>query len=173
MIKLTSCLLILLCFASPSGLTSPDPAANPFVGAWRLLSIEGAPPGRPGIYDHPVGQLIYDPSGQVSAQVVLKADRSPFGRNPSDLLAASAEQKAAAFDTYLAYFGIYRVDSLSGTVHHHIQQHLIPGRSGAEIVRWYEFRDKDHLLLIPMEDGNGGVLDRKKATYKLLWERVK
>jgi len=28
-------------------------------------------------------------------------------------------------------------------------------------------------LLIPIEDGKGGVLARKDATYKLLWERLK
>jgi hypothetical protein len=37
----------------------------------------------------------------------------------------------------------------------------------------FEFQGNDQLLLIPSEDGNGGAIDRKNATYQLLWERVK
>ena len=46
-------------------------------------------------------------------------------------------------------------------------------RRGVHNVRWFEFQGNHRLLLIPREDGKGGVIDRKNATNKLLWERIK
>jgi hypothetical protein len=39
-------LLILLCLAATSAAPHPDDLSKKFVGAWRLVSIEGLPPGR-------------------------------------------------------------------------------------------------------------------------------
>jgi len=89
------------------------------------------------------------------------------------LLAATTEEKAAAFDTYAAYFGTYTIDAKVGTVSHHLEDNLVPGRQGTDNVRWFEFQGDNRLLLIPVEDGKGGVLALKDATYKLLWERLK
>jgi hypothetical protein len=171
--KFAAVLLILFCLAATSAAPPPDDLSKKFVGAWRLVAIEGNPPGRPNVYDNPTGLIIYDPSGQVSAQIALKADRKPFAPFTKGLLSATTEEKAAAFDTYLAYFGTYTVDAKAGTVTHHLQKHLIPGRDGTNIVRWFDFLGDDRLLLTPMEDGKGGVLARDNATYKLLWERLK
>jgi hypothetical protein len=82
-------------------------------------------------------------------------------------------RKGPAFDTYAAYFGTFTLDAKAGTVTHHLQDNLVPGRQGTDNVRWFEFQGPDRLLLIPVEDGKGGVLARKDATYKLLWERLK
>jgi hypothetical protein len=144
-----------------------------FVGAWRLISVEGNPPGLAGNFDRPTGQLIYDRSGQMSAQIVAKADRKPFAPYNSGRLRATTEEKAAAFDSYAAYFGTYTVDAKAGTITHHLEGGLVPGRRGVDNVRWFEFSGDDRLLLIPVEDGKGGVLARKDATYRLLWERIK
>ena len=81
-------------------------------------------------------------------------------------------RKSSAFDTYAAYFGTYTIDAKAGTVSHHLDDNLIPGRQGTDNVRWFEFQGDNRLLLIPIEDGKGGVLARKDATYKLLWERI-
>ncbi len=109
----------------------------------------------------------------MSAQLVAKADRKPFAAFNQGRVSATTEEKAAAFDSYNAYYGTYTVDAKAGTITHHLEGSLIPGREGIYNVRWFEFRGEDGLLLIPVEDGKGGVLARKDAAYKLLWERVK
>jgi hypothetical protein len=171
--KLAKFVLILVCFAAASAAPRPDDLTKKFIGAWRLVSIEGNPPGRTNVYDRPSGMIMYDPSGHMCVNIVLKADRKPFAPFTKGLLAATTQEKAAAFDSYAAYFGTFAVDAKAGTVTHRLQDNLVPGRRGTDNVRWFELQGEDRLLLIPMEDGKGGVLDRKDATYKLLWERIK
>jgi hypothetical protein len=165
--------LILICLASTSAAPHPDELTKQFVGAWRLVSIEGNPPGRTGVYDRPTGMIMYGPSGHMCVNIVLKANRKPFAPFTKGLLTATTEEKAAAFDGYAAYFGTFTVDAKARTVTHHLEDNLVPGRGGTDNVRWFEFQGDDRLLLIPIEDGKGGVLARKDATYKLLWERLK
>jgi len=163
-------LLLLAAVAAVSGW----PQANRFVGAWRLVSVEGHPAGLPGLYDnHPTGMLMYLPTGQMSAQIAAKGNRKPFAPFNEGRRAATTEEKAAAFDSYLAYYGTFTVDEKAGTVTHHIEDYSVPGRRGTDNVRWFEFRDADHLVLIPVEDGKGGRIARRDATYKLYWERIK
>jgi hypothetical protein len=83
------------------------------------------------------------------------------------------EEKAAAFDSYGAYYGTYTVDAKAETVTHHIEDGLNPALRGRNNVRWFEFRGADRLVLIATEDGKGGTVARKDATYKLVWERIK
>jgi hypothetical protein len=171
--KFTAVLLILFCLAATSAAPHPDDLSKKFLGAWRLVSIEGNPPGRPFVYDRPTGLIMYDPSGRMSVNIVLKADRKPFAPYAKGMVTATTEEKAAAFDSYAAYFGTYTVDAKAGTVSHHLENNLIPGRQGTDNVRWFEFQGDNRLLLTPVEDGKGGVLARKDATYKLLWERLR
>ncbi len=172
--RLATFLLILFCLGAAPAAPQQDDLAKRFVGAWRLVSVEGVPPGLPGnLYDRPTGLIIYSASGRVSAQLVAKADRKPFAAFNQGRVSATTEEKAAAFDSYNAYYGTYTVDAKAGTITHHLEGSLIPGREGIYNVRWFEFRGDDGLLLIPVEDGKGGVLARKDAAYKLLWERVK
>jgi hypothetical protein len=147
-----------------------DTVTKNLLGAWRLVSVEGTDATRPLAYDHPTGIIIYDRSGRMSAQVAVTGDRKPFVNGPGS---GTLAEKAAAFNSYIAYFGTYTLDSKEQTITHHIEENLVPGRRGVKYVRWFEFKDSDHLLLIPREDGKGGVIERKNATYKLLWERIK
>jgi Lipocalin-like domain len=171
--RLSAVLLILFCLAVTSAAPPPDDLSKKFVGAWRLVSIEGNPPGRRFVYDRPTGLIMYDPSGRMCVNIVLKADRKPFAPYAKGILTATTEEKAAAFDAYAAYFGTFTVDAKAGTVSHHLEDNLVPGRQGTDNVRWFEFQGSNRLLLTPIEDGKGGVLARKDATYKLLWERLK
>jgi hypothetical protein len=171
--RLSAVLLILFSIAATSAAPSPDDLSKQFVGAWRLVSIEGNPPSRTNFYDHPTGLIMYGPSGHMCVNIALKADRKPFAPYTKGVLTATAEEKVAAFDTYAAYSGTFTIDAKAGTVSHHIENNLIPGRQGTDNVRWFEFQGPDRLLLTPVEDGKGGVLARKDATYHLLWERLK
>ena len=65
------------------------------------------------------------------------------------------------------------MDTAAATVTHHIADHSYPGFQGRNNVRWFEFQGANRLVLIPTEDGKGGSIQRKDATYKLTWERVR
>ena len=171
--KLSAVLLILSCLAATSAAPPPDDLSKKFVGAWRLVSIEGNPAGRPFVYDRPTGLIMYDASGHMCVNIVLKAERKPFAPYAKGIVTATTEEKAAAFETYAAYFGTFTIDAKAGTVTHHLENNLVPGRQGTDNVRWFDFQGPDRLLLTPVEDGQGGVLARKDATYHLLWERLK
>jgi len=143
--------------------------ARRFVGAWKLVSVQGEDPVFPLGYDHPSGMIIYDASGWMSGQIAVKDDRKPFA---SGLKSGTVEEKAAAFDSYFGYYGTYTVDSEKKTVTHHVVNHSWPGRRGVDNVRWFEFDGNDRLILMPVSDGKGGIVERNKATYRLVWQRV-
>ena len=146
-----------------------DKVTQKLIGAWRLVSIKGKSPTIPLDLDHPAGLIIYTSSGWMSVQYSSSRDRKPF---PKGLASATVEEKAAAFDSYVAYYGTFKVDSAAQTITHRLEDHNHPGRHGVDNVRWFEFQGNNRVVLIPREDGKGGVIDRKTATYKLIWERI-
>ena len=168
MLRLATFSLIILSLVSPTAAPQKDNLASQFAGAWRLISIEGTSPVTPRVYDRPTGMIMYDPSGRMAVQIASQAHRKPFAKG---IRSGTPEEKAAAFDTYIAYYGTYTVDAKAGTVTHHLEDRLAPGGRGVNNVRYFEFRG-DRVVLMPVEDGKGGVIARKDATYKLTWERI-
>jgi Lipocalin-like domain len=162
-------ILIFVCFLSLSARAQDDSIAKRFVGGWKLVSVEGEDPIFPLGYDHPSGMIIYDASGWMSGQIAVKGDRKSFVKG---LRSGTTEEKAAAFDSYFAYYGTYTVDPEKKTVTHHVENHSWPGLHGVDNVRWFEFEGDDRLILIPVGDGKGRMIERDKATYKLVWQRV-
>jgi len=171
-------LLMIVFTLAPATLTAPVEPARPgkaagaahrLIGAWRLAAVEGNSPMRRVQYDHPTGLIVYDRSGWMSVQIAIHGERRPFAAGVS---AGTPAEKAEAFDTYLAYYGTYEVDEKAGTVTHHIVDYTNPGFRGRDNVRWFEFEGDNRVKLIPVEDGKGGRINRKDATYKLTWERV-
>ena len=144
-------------------------AAKQFVGAWRLVSIEGSSRLNPRVYDRPSGILMYDASGWMSVQISYLANRPPFANRAG---AGTQGEKAAAYESYTAYYGTYKVNAKEGTITHHLQDRLQPGGRGVDNVRYFE-RKGNRLVLMPVEDGKGGVIPRREATYKLTWERIR
>jgi hypothetical protein len=155
-----------LCSAEPR----QEKTAKKLVGAWRLVSAEGTDATFHFAFDHPTGIIMYDRSGWMAVQVDVKGFRKPFANGPAS---GTVDEKAVAFDNYVAYYGTYTLDLKAQTITHHLEDASAPNWRGVNNVRWFEFQGKDRLLLIPREDGKGGVIDRKNATYKLLWERIK
>ena len=98
--RFTAFFLILSCLAASSATLPPDELSKKFVGSWRLVSIEGNPPGRSFVYDQPTGLIMYDSSGHMCVNIVLKADRKPFAPFTKGLLTATNEAKPPAFDAY-------------------------------------------------------------------------
>jgi hypothetical protein len=153
--------------AAPAGKSQ---LAKKIAGAWRLVSVEGQPPGLAGFYDRPTGLIVYDPSGTMSVQIANRSGRKRFA---GGLGAGSQSEKAAAFDSYFSYYGTYTVDDAQGTVTHHVVDSSYPDLQGRDRVRWVEFQGNDRMVLTPREDGKGGAVTRKAATYRLYWERVR
>jgi hypothetical protein len=164
-------LWLLLCSLSLAFAQPRDEAiSKKLAGAWRLVSVSNTDATFHLAYDRPTGLIMYDPSGWMSVQIAVKGDRKHF---VNGIASGTTEEKAAAFDSYFSYYGTYTLDLKAQTITHHLVDHSYPGRGGVNNVRWFEFQGDDRLLLTPMEDGKGGVIDRKNATYKLLWERIK
>lgn len=141
----------------------PD-ARNPFVGTWRLISIErraadGSPV--PGVNPvggvDPSGTVMYDDAGHVSLQIM------PSGRLKTlDILQPlTPDQAKAALFGYIAYFGTYTLDERQRIMHIHFDGSLNPAMVGTDGVRFYEF--------------NGNRMAFRAGTTtgtRLTWERV-
>jgi hypothetical protein len=168
--KVRILVLLLSCVSLLSAEPQPDNVGKKLLGAWRLVSVEGTEPTFHFAYDHPTGIITYDRSGWMAVQIDIKGIRKPFVHGAA---AGTGEEKVAAFDNYIAYYGTYTLDLKAQTITHHLKDSSQPNWRDVNNVRWFEFQGNDRLLLIPREDGKGGVIERKNATYKLLWERIK
>lgn len=131
------------------------------VGSWEMVSFENiAADGtrRPGAYDR--GQIFYDASGRMSAQLMHssnKADQSP----PTD------EARATAYRRYLGYYGPFVVDEAKGTVTHIVEGSSNPSWVGSRQVRYYELTPDGQQLTLSVRNADGRV------TGTLVWKRSK
>jgi hypothetical protein len=138
-----------------------------FVGTWKLVTAEYRSDDDEVHHllgTHPIGQLMYDERGYMSAQL-LDANRPIFASN--DWLKGTPEEVAAAFKGHRAYFGTFEVDEKAGTVTHHVLGSSFPNWTGRDNVRYYEFVGKRLILKTsPMLMGGRHVIGW------LVWERA-
>lgn len=158
-----------LAASTPAVTAQSDPglAAQKFIGAWRLVGIEGVGRGT-GAGDRPTGIIVYDRTGHVAVQITYKPNRPAFARG---LGAGTAEEKAAAFDSYAAYYGTFTVDPAAGLVIHHLEGSLDPNNVGKDNVRYYEL-EGNRMTLDIADDSKGRRLSRKDTVRHLIWERI-
>src|ERR1035441_2970749 len=143
-------LLIFSCVFLFSAESRPDNAGKKLIGSWLLVSVEGTDATFHFAYDHPTGIITYDQSGWMAVQIDVKGARKPFVNGPA---LGTGEEKAAAFDNYIALHGTYSLDLKARTITHHLEDASPPNWRGINNVRWFEFQGNDRLLLIPREDG--------------------
>ena len=134
-----------------------------FVGSWKLISIEG--PNQTG-NGKPFGIIMYDNTGHMSVQIV-RGDRPAF----SNRTKATEKEKAAAFETYVAYYGTFTFEPENGIVIHHLEGSISPGQIGQDNIRYFKLNG-DRLTLSVANDGKGGRLARKNTTRHLTWEKI-
>jgi hypothetical protein len=93
---------------------------------------------------------------QLSAQTraPLCSDAAPDDR---------AQQKIAAFDSYVAYSGLWRIEG--DCVIHRVKSSLYPNWVGTDLLRRVRFRD-DLLILSTVPQS------RDSATHRLSWRRA-
>lgn len=144
---------------------SPDEEklAGRLQGAWTLLRFEelnadGAPARHPFGPDA-TGLLIYTPDGRMSAQLST-AGRPRFAAGGGQ--AERARERAAAFDTFVAYCGRFRVEG--DEVAHEVALSLYPNWIGTTLRRTVRF-DGEQLTLTTAPDRAGRV-------QRLVWRRA-
>jgi hypothetical protein len=99
--------------------------------AWRSVGDDGVTVGEP-FGEHPHGDLSYSPGGWVTAQLAATSRPAVDGTDP---LSGPRDQRAAAYSTYMAYWGRYEV--VGERVIHHVDTSLGPGWAGVDQVRYF------------------------------------
>ena len=130
--KVRVLMLLLACVSLLSAQPRRDNVAQKLVGAWRLVSVEVTDHTFHFAYDHPTGVIIYDRSGWMSVQIDIRGTRKPFVNGPAG---GTSEEKVAAFDNYIAYYGTYTLDLKAQTVTHHLEDASPPNWRGVNNVR--------------------------------------
>jgi Lipocalin-like domain len=138
---------------------------NPLSGTWRLIAWRRI--AADGAISYPLGAdarglLNYASNGTMAVQISGTDRVAP---NTDDPLGGSAQERAQAYSSYLAYFGTYAVQGQ--TVVHDIDSSLYPGWSGHQQVRPFTI-DRDELVLrTPPMQVTGGTT----VVNELSWAR--
>ena len=143
--------------------------SDKFIGAWRLVSagfqtVDGSVAQSP-YGPEPEGILMYDAQGSMSAQLANK-NRSAFA--VADRMAGTPGEIKAAFESYQAYYGHYKIDEREQMVTHTVTQALLPNWVGTEQRRYYKFKDGRLILRTPPMTIGG-----QSVTGELVWEKIK
>lgn len=136
-----------------------------FAGVWKLIRCESRDAEgqvREPFGPHPVGRIVYDRSGRMSAQL-MNPERAGSLYSPTGGVSreATEEEVRKAVAGYVAYFGTFSVDETRRVVIHHVQCALDPAWVGSDQARDYEFQGNRLTL-------SAGLSGRR---IHLTWER--
>jgi hypothetical protein len=141
-------------------------AVNPerFVGRWKLVSFETR--GEDGEVTYPFGKdalgyIMYSTDGYMSVTIFPK-NRRRF--NTYDVAGGTIEEKVAAAESYISYFGRYEI--IDDRVIHHVEASFFPNWVGVDQERFYRF-DGNRLTLssTPM------LFKGKSQSIHLIWDK--
>ena len=140
-------------------------SASALVGGWRLLAWEtrdsAGNVGRP-LGDHPEGRLLYSADGLMSVHMA-RASREAFREVSGNPFGGGPEQAAAAYRSYLAYSGRYRLDG--DTVVHEVDLSLFPDWVGHSQARRVTLTGSRLVLGIPPQPLVGGGQQTGEVTW--------
>lgn len=142
-------------------------ADQPLVGAWRLrhwvaIGDDGSESSPMG--DRAEGLLIYSGDGTMNV-LMAEADRPRLASE--DLTGGTEQERARAFESFIAYGGRYQVDG--DTVRHHVEMSLFPNWVGTvQRRRWELDANGSRLTLISPPVTVGGTT----LIQRLTWERL-
>jgi hypothetical protein len=142
---------------------SPAPAV---IGTWDLVECrsvddDGAITGRP-MGEDPRGLVIYTPGGWMSGQLAGSGRRAV---DSADALGGPPDQRAAAYSTYMAYWGRYEV--AGDRIIHHVDSSLVPGWAGLEQVRYFSLSGDVLVLRTPPMLLGGAMI-----VGEVIWRRA-
>jgi hypothetical protein len=146
--------------AAPDAQTGAGKGDPRFVGNWRLVAFVNI--GEQGVATpsrYSGGRIMYDAAGQMAAQLT-------FAARPALSSPATEAQRAAAYGSFLSYYGAYEVDDRSAKVTHHVEASTNPNWPATELIRYFEFADPDTLTL-SIRNAAGRV------TGTLTWARIR
>lgn len=134
------------------------------LGRWSLLSWRQ-------VYDdgratYPMGQELHgfvQYGDQHMACMIAKRLRPPF--TTGGQWSASGEEKAAAYESFMAYCGTYEVSG--DTVSHHVESSLFPNWEGGVQKRRARLANGQLQLTARLEEGTP-----EARTATLLWQRA-
>jgi hypothetical protein len=149
---------------------APHTRQQDLIGAWRLVSIQvdGAEVD-PFYGKGSRGLLIYDKSGWFSVQIEgasRPAVEVPPVRPVQREGDRARRQKAAALDSYYAYYGTWSFDEASSTVTHHAKGALYPSEDQANYAQHVEIQDRRLIFSRTQNIAGHSTLQTK------VWERV-
>jgi len=137
------------------------------IGTWSLVSFEHTDEaGRlvPTYGEKPVGLLMYDALGLMSAQI-MDPRRPRFASGNRRL--ASEEELREAVAGYVAYFGRYTVDEEGGFVVHDEFGDVFPNAVGTRQKRYFQLDGELLLLTTPPY-----IIGRVRSSARVVWRRV-
>jgi len=105
-------------------------------GVWQLISCEGRSAEGDSFLpygSHPTGKLIYTDDGHMSV-ILMDSARPRFLLD--DISKASLEEVSAAFVSFDAYSGTWKLDGSLGKVEHTIEAGRIPNWVGVSHLRF-------------------------------------
>ena len=153
---------LLLLAALIQAQSSSGKVRDRFIGVWKLLSCEQRANSGEVSYpygEHPVGRIIYDRAGRMSATLMRPGRAASSSREA--LRQLGREDLLEVIRGFTAYYGTFDVDESSHTVIHHVEAALYPGWVGTDLKRSYEFSGNQ--LILTAASANGAL--------RLVWER--
>jgi hypothetical protein len=140
--------------------------ASDLVGAWRLddwtIAYDDGRPSTHPFGDDARGMLIYAAEGVMSVSVTRAERVKLSGEN---VRVVPEAERAAAFDTYFAYAGRWRLEN--GQMIHEVDQALNPNFVGAALARRMEHRGNQLILSAAQRTASGATMDNR-----LTWRRA-
>lgn len=137
------------------------------VGTWKLVSSTDATEKgetRDSFGSGAVGFLTYTADGRMMA-IISHGGRKPL--SVPDYIGAPAEERSAAFSTFIAYAGTYTVEARR--VIHHVEVSSLENRVGTDQVRTIVKLEGERLILRTPLLRKGG----RMITEELIWQRWK
>jgi len=150
-----------------SSMAERQSARERLMGTWRLVSAvilrpDGSFEPFPEYGLHPIGYLMYDPTGHMC--VTLANPNPPGWADPAKPTDA---ERALTHKGMGAYCGTYEVREKEGQVIHRPELAEWPHYIGSEQVR--NFRLEGNRLILSAEETRPGG---ERSQYKITWERV-
>ena len=167
--KIFTVTALLAAFTAPAYLHAAEPGdREQLIGSWDLVSLENHGTNGKTFYpfgEHPIGRITYTEDGKMMAQI-MRAERKPFVTH--DLYSGTADEKAAAYDSYVAYYGDFAVDPALHAVTHTVTGSLFPNWTGGQQTRFYALKGDELVLTTKPFHAQG-----TEVTAHVVWHRVK
>jgi hypothetical protein len=161
-------LTVVLIVASSLLSLAQNPTVSQLVGTWQIVSIEDtSTDGKVGpsaqFGPHPKGFLMYEPDGHMCA-TLANGDR-PTWKDPAKPTDA---EKIAYYDSFIAYCGTFKLESVTSTVTHYPSVAWTPAYVGSTQPR--PFKLEGNRLIITVTQGMSDLGVQKRV---LVWERAR